>query len=159
MLPSQHSAPVPSQLGAIHGQDEFQIRQVGPHIHDLGKLRFRRHHDSLRPGIAQDIFDVRFEQGGVDRHGDGAQAQQRVVGQRPLHTIFGENGHAVAALDVQAAQQRGQRRHLAQSLLRRNALVSPFALEQETVRLGVLGDRLQEQFVEGFDFAQAHIIC
>ena len=122
----------------------------------LASCRFRRQNNALCATIPQNVFDVGFEQSGVNRYGDGADAHQSVVGQRPFHAVFRKNRHAVARRHVQAAQRGRQCRHLAQSMFRRDAQVAPIPLEHEAVRLRVGGHSIEEQFIEGLDLVFAH---
>ena len=95
--------------------------QGGPGIH--------HQHRGLR--MLHDVLDLGRRVGGVEGHGQGADADVRPVQQAPLHAIGSEHGHALALPHARGHQAQGDALHLGGGLA--PGLVAPPAVAPEPV--------------------------
>ena len=84
-----------------------QCGQAGPHRGDHLGVLVGLHHGGSRTGVTQDPLDLLERGSGVDRDGDGAGGQDRVVQQRPFEPGTRHQRHPVTRLDAGGDQASG----------------------------------------------------
>src|ERR1044072_2931655 len=57
-----------------------------------------------RTGVGKNVFNLVQRLGGVDRNVDGAETQDREIGDRPVGTVLGKQGDAVSGSHSQTGE-------------------------------------------------------
>jgi len=81
----------------------------------------------------------------VDWNGDGADAENRQIGDRPFGPVLGNQRHAIAGADAEVAEAERDAPHAAHKLFGRDAHPLVAALFADRVRFIVPGNSLQTQ--------------
>ena len=84
------------------GHDRLNVR----HVVDIPEAR--RHNQSARSRLTEEIFDFLSSQGRVYRHKNGADLCEGKLENDPLRNVGGPNGHAVSFVDSECQQSPGQ---------------------------------------------------
>ncbi len=140
-------------LGRRFGVDRENVLQRGTLLPDRPQLfqLFRRRGDgNPRAGIVQDLNDRFCRKRGVDRNGQGAPADDRVIGDRPFRTVLREDRDPVSRLHSQRVQAQGERADREGEIARRDRL--PFvavAREEKILSVGPRGNL--EDVVQSLD--------
>ncbi len=102
----------------------------------------------LGAGVTEQKGNLLGGEGGVDRHGGGAEEQDGKVGDGPLGAILGEDGDAVAVGDALAAERLDDAHDPAVEVGGRDCMPRRVALEEHDSGLVALHD-LEENVSQG----------
>jgi hypothetical protein len=132
--------------------DPAQRRRLRGRAVDDGRVLHRLDDDRGRAGVGQDPLDLLVRGRLVDRHGDRAGGQDRVVEQRPLVPGAGQQGDPVPDLDAGRDQPAGHGGDLGGELGRGHVGPLPVGIPAaedhgRPVLRGVLVDRVDEVLV------------
>jgi hypothetical protein len=128
-----------------------QLRKAVTHGGDLPEKIPGGDDDATGAAVGEYVLDLGRRQRRVDRDGDGADAQQGVVGQEPLGPVFREDGDAVALLDPGGPPGQRELRDSLEDALRVQSARALRRPERNRVGLVVIGDGLKKQAVERAD--------
>ena len=101
--------PVPQRNRGIEHDEVGDVGSPGEELEDPVVLGLPADHEQRHPGVADDVRRLCRGVGGVDRHGDGADAEDRRVGHRPLGTVRRVDADPVAVPHTGRDEGRGSR--------------------------------------------------
>jgi hypothetical protein len=89
---------------ALEGDHQPDVVDVVADLEELSVLRLAGDEEQLRLGVVEGVLDLFGGVGRVDRHGDGAGAQDPHVGDHPAGPVLRQDGHLVTGLDAELSK-------------------------------------------------------
>ena len=117
--PCAKAGRLAGNLQRIHDHDmlNFGLRKDGA---NLAQLVVRGHKNHTSAGISHGVSRLFGGEGGIHRHRNGSEQQDRKIRGRPLWTILAENGNAIASIYAELLQHAHSGSHIALQVRRRN---------------------------------------
>jgi hypothetical protein len=140
--------PVPRRLEHDQSRTLFSFERVERRL-DAAKLFGVRDEEYPRAAVPQDESDLVYGLGRVYWHVDRPVGQNRIIGNAPLGTAFGQQRQAVSRANPEIMKGEGQISHPLIQLRARDVLPPPVALVTHHDLIGVFAHRLVEQLVDG----------